>query len=375
MNRFIIRLLLLLCIIILASCSAKTSRVVSSNLWGEWESFDQLVQVDYPDSVPIILIHGWNGGEFSWPGPRAMIAMEQQMHRDIFLFNYRTGIVANRYPPIELLEEQLDDYLKNYTQVDIIAHSMGGLLLRQYMSEHNDNPVRRILFLSTPHFGSRLANLLVDLGDISYTGNIQAAELLPGSDFLWQLNSSEGAELDGKSVLNVYAREQHELFKGDYVVSAAHAWLPWGDNAEVQGDHHLGRRITEPWAMAFLKIGKLPALAHAPTARELWVRFQPSGSSDPLTLNKTSVRRFDAEHIYKDKPFSLCCDIRSGLNPLGGTTLILENTKPGDVVRLFQRNGSAVRDLHVNRLADKRAEKGNRPVQMMLINPDQVGTP
>ncbi len=366
MKRILIRLLLSLCVVALVSCSAKTSRLVSSGLWENWEAYDQLVQVDYPDAVPIILIHGWNGGEFSWPGPHALIAMETQLHRDIFFFNYRTGVIANRYPPIELLEEQLTTYLKQYSQVDIVAHSMGGLLLRQYLSEHNDNPVRRILLLSTPNFGSNIAGLLVDIGDIGYTGNIQASELLPGSDFLWQLNSLEGVELQGKSVLNVYARAQHELLKGDLVVPASHAWLPWVPNAEVNGDHHLGRRITEAWAMDFLTSGQLPTLAPAPSGRELWLRFQPAGRSEPLKITQPSIRRFDQAHVFKDKPFGLCCENRSGLHPLGGTSLILKDVVPGDVVRLFLRNGTrGALELHMGNLL----KKDNRPVQLIVLHP------
>jgi len=367
----LIRLLLSLSLVALVSCSAKTSRLVSSGLWEDWEAYDQLVQVDYPDAVPIILIHGWNGGEFSWPRPQALIAMEAKLHRDIFFFNYRTGIIANRYPPIELLEEQLTTYLKQYRQVDIVAHSMGGLLLRQYLSEHADNPVRRILFLSTPHFGSNVAGLLVDIGDIGYTGNIQASELLPGSDFLWQLNSLEGVELQGKSVLNVYARAQHKLLKGDLVVSALHAWLPWAPNAEVDGNHHLGRRITEAWAMNFLDTGQLPALAHAPPGRELWLRFQPADRSEPLKISRPSVRRFDKARVYNDKPFGLCCENRSGLHPVGGTALILEHVVADDVVRLFLHHGShGAFELSVNDLP----KKSERPVQLMVIQPGSEAT-
>jgi len=360
--------------IALAACSAKTSRLVSSSLWGEWELFDQQVQSDYPDAVPIILIHGWNGGEFSWPGPRALMQMERQLQRDIYFFNYRTGVVANRFPPIELLEEQLDNYLKNYTQVDIVAHSMGGLLLRQYIAEHGDNPIRRVLFLSTPHFGSNIANLLVEIGAIAYTGNIQASELLPGSDFLWQLNRLEGAELDGLSVLNVYAREQKKLLKGDLVVSTSHAWLPWADNAEVDGDHHLGRRINEPWALEFLRSGQRPPEeAPMPMERELWLRFQLPEQEEPASFNETSVHRFDTAKANKEKKFSLCCDQRSGLHPLGGTTLILEDVKGSDRIKYYPRNGSGSKLISVDRLIPNL-----RPVQMQVVQfprEGETGTP
>jgi len=373
MLRFTFRLLIALCIVALLACSAKTSRQVSSSLWGEWEIFEQQVQADYPDAAPIILIHGWNGGEFSWPGPRALMAMEHQLQRDIYFFNYRTGVVANRFPPIELLEEQLDSYLQNYKQVDVVAHSMGGLLLRQYLAEHDDNPVRRVLFLSTPHFGSNIANLLVEIGAIAYTGNIQASEMLPGSDFLWQLNSLEGAELEGVSVLNVYAREQKQLLKGDLVVSTSHAWLPWAANAEVDGDHHLGGRINEPWALEFLVSSQRPSEAPMPLERELWLRFQLPEQENPASFNDTSMHRFDAANSNKEKKLSLCCEQRSGLHPLGGTTLILEDVKESDRIKYYPRNGSDSKLISVDGLIPKA-----RPVQMQIIQfprEDKPGTP
>jgi len=365
------RLLMTLCMISLVACSAKTSQLVSSNLWSQWEAFEQQVQDDYPDAVPIVLVHGWNGGEFSWPDPRTLMDMEKDLQRDIYFFNYRTGIVANRYPPLELLEEQLDIYLQNYKQVDIVAHSMGGLLIRQYLSHHSESPVRRVLFLSTPHFGSDIANILVGIANISYTGNIQAEELLPGSDFLWGLNSIEGAELDGKVVLNVYAKEQKRLLKGDLVVSASHAWLPWAPNAEVNGDHHLGRRINEAWAMDFLRSGQRPPEAPVPVRRELWLRFQLAGADQPLTLNNTAVRRFDVKNPYKEKKFDLCCDNRSGLHPMGGTTMILDQVTATDRVKIYpRRKGTVPQIIQIDGLISK-----DWPVQMRVVQFDQPGEP
>ena len=140
---------LCICLLLLASCSVKTSKEITADLWSGWEKAEIQMQEDYPDAVPIILVHGWNGGEFTWPEPEQLMEMEKKLQRDIYLFTYRTGIFANRYPPLEVLEEQLDRYLAAHPQVDIIAHSMGGLLVRHYLSHHVTSSIRRVVFIAT----------------------------------------------------------------------------------------------------------------------------------------------------------------------------------------------------------------------------------
>ena len=74
-------------------------------------------------------------------------------------------------------------------QVDIVAHSMGGLVLRVYLSGKQnatgmfqppaETHIRKAVFLATPHFGSGVASLL------GITKQLQ--ELTSGSSFLFDL--------------------------------------------------------------------------------------------------------------------------------------------------------------------------------------------
>jgi uncharacterized protein (TIGR03437 family) len=74
--------------------------------------------------------------------------------------------------------------------VDVLVHSMGGLVLRSYLSGKQNvtagafappavTHVRKAVFLATPHFGTGLANLL--------PANSQLKELASGSRFLFDL--------------------------------------------------------------------------------------------------------------------------------------------------------------------------------------------
>jgi uncharacterized protein (TIGR03437 family) len=103
-------------------------------------------------------------------------------------------------PSIEALGTALGTFLSGLTYtdgshvdlVDVVAHSMGGLIVRSYLSGKQETegafnpppapPIRKILFLATPHFGSPVAALGSAFGP-------QFNELTSGSYFLFDLNT------------------------------------------------------------------------------------------------------------------------------------------------------------------------------------------
>jgi triacylglycerol lipase len=60
-------------------------------------------------------------------------------------------------------------------QVDVVAHSMGGLAVRHLLLHRSPTPVRRAVFLATPHRGTYTAYLAWGGGGV---------EMRPRSDFL-----------------------------------------------------------------------------------------------------------------------------------------------------------------------------------------------
>jgi pimeloyl-ACP methyl ester carboxylesterase len=360
-------MVLCLMVVLLSACSTKSGQQFSSNLWKTWESMDELVQPDYPDAPPVVLIHGWNGGEFTWPAPDDLRELENNLQRDIYFFTYRTSYLANRYPPLEIMEEELDRFLFKYPAVDVVAHSMGGLLLRQYLSHHPDHPVKRAVFLSTPHFGTNAAKVLTGLANISITseGNIQAQEIQPGSDFLWQLNDLKGAELNGVEALNVYVGVSGWT-DGDLVVEPSSAYLPWTHNITVQGDHHtLARRFPKfDFIVNFLRDGTLPAAeADVPVRRDAWLRFVKKDGDDPMQLSETSVRRINAKGYVDRKGYSICCEDRAGLFPSGiNNTVVAEDVQAGELYEFLPSDGG--NRVQVNMDATRQS---GQPVQLLSI--------
>jgi len=96
-------------------------------------------------------------------------------------------------------------------QVDVIAHSMGGLILRSYLAGKqnaaatfappSDPRVRKAIFLGTPHFGIGLAQAFASVANT----DPQVRALLPGSRFLfdlgtWNQGSDNLREVDALSV-------------------------------------------------------------------------------------------------------------------------------------------------------------------------------
>jgi uncharacterized protein (TIGR03437 family) len=104
-----------------------------------------------------------------------------------------------RNAPIEEIGNALRRYLEELRysdgqpvqQVDIVAHSMGGLIARSYLSGKQaergvfqpppDTKIRKIVFLAVPHFGA-IASLLTGAPD-----DIQTRQMRPGSPFVFDL--------------------------------------------------------------------------------------------------------------------------------------------------------------------------------------------
>ncbi len=341
----------------------KSSVQATDELWKRWQAMDELLQADYPDAPPVILVHGWNGSEFTWPDVQTLRRFEQHMHRDVYFFTYRTGVIAARFPPIEILEEQFERYLLPFKQVDVIAHSMGGLIVREYLSHHSKHPIRRLVFLSTPHFGTDAASVLEKVASVSSEGNLQADEMLPGSDFLWQLNAQEGSELEGVQVLNAYV-DSDSIFDRDLVVPSYSAWLPWVANVSVAGNHHTlaADLMKQDFLLDFLAFGTLPTLASMPKRRDAWIRiWDEQGKLLPLTAN--TLRRMDAKLQPNQHDVLVCCERPSALYESARHTLLVEDIHNEDV--LWLRKGKDRQAVVIKQVGG--IEKYKQPVSLQEI--------
>ncbi|HJJ95451.1 MAG TPA: alpha/beta fold hydrolase [Methanocorpusculum sp.] len=101
----------------------------------------------------------------------------------------------------DALKQQIDYSLADYSkEVDLICHSMGGLVAAAYIAKYGFCHIRKIVFLGTPFEGSSLITKLLITGDIGSTpGSVadffglshnllmrypSVAELLPSDEYL-----------------------------------------------------------------------------------------------------------------------------------------------------------------------------------------------
>jgi len=131
--------------------------------------------------VPVVLVPGWfdTGRDLADLRIRLIGAGLDGAAVRTLTFDDPTGSNVDHAAEIDsLVQEVLAE--TGTTTVDIVAHSMGGLATRWYLSTRPDAPVRRVAFLGTPHRGTLAAHLAWGDG---------RDEMLPDSRFLRELNA------------------------------------------------------------------------------------------------------------------------------------------------------------------------------------------
>jgi hypothetical protein len=155
-----------------------TMTVTSSN--ADNSPQNMTVNYDVPPIVPVVLVHGWTGDSGDWSILKAWLTNDgyeyvfaADLHRcghpseaefksDISLmYKGNAEILSNQ---IEVYILSLPNEVRNRIQsIDIIGHSMGGLVSRRYIAQRagdiwNSRKVRNLIMLGTPNNGSELAS-------------------------------------------------------------------------------------------------------------------------------------------------------------------------------------------------------------------------
>ena len=106
----------------------------------------------------VILLHGIGDGKVS------MLKLEKAIS-DAGFDTYNVGYPAFGKKIEKIAEEELDIAIKNvkdYKKIHIVSHSMGGIITRYYLKDHQLPEGSRIVMLSPPNNGSEIADYFED---------------------------------------------------------------------------------------------------------------------------------------------------------------------------------------------------------------------
>jgi triacylglycerol lipase len=131
--------------------------------------------------VPIVLVPGWFDTARELAALRIRLSAAGASHVETVTFREPTGGNRDHAEEIDSVVSQVLAET-GADQVDIVAHSMGGLATRWFLKTHPEAPVRRVVFIASPHRGTLSAHLAWGEG---------RDEMMPDSPFLQSLNSGD----------------------------------------------------------------------------------------------------------------------------------------------------------------------------------------
>lgn len=173
-----------------------------------------------PDGA-VVLVHGWMGSPDNME-PIADYLSEQQYGGPVYSYNYHDTSNDPITTSAERLWQYLVDNKLTETEVNLVGHSMGGLVIRQMLTTHGKSlHLGKLVTLGTPNNGASPAMLCTSLWCTSAMRDMKA-----GSPFLNKLNTTTALSYEPESTM-AYGVGQDEM------VSGAAAYLPGARNLFV----------------------------------------------------------------------------------------------------------------------------------------------
>ena len=181
---------------------------------------EQIVDYGADGFAPVVLVHGLGGNRGAWWPLRLFLKL--QGHQRVYGFGYEKGTVERH---AERLSEFIHRVLEvtGEKQVDIVAHSLGGLISRYALQRLGlADSVRTLITLATPHQGTYAAR---------YANTTLTVPLRPDSDLIKDLNA-EGLSRLPVRLIAVYSD------RDVYVVPAQMMTHPDAENIFIPNTAH-----------------------------------------------------------------------------------------------------------------------------------------
>lgn len=177
-----------------------------------FENFDSLRL----DKQPVLFVHGIYGTYPTWGGNPFYIHNEYDAWQLYYPYDMKINDCSY------ILKKAINNILSgdplgtlNYSSsnINIVAHSMGGLVSRYYIQGNSDQKVRKLLMLGTPNNGSfasyRASNNFItgSLGEIILGKDKESPaliDMIPGSNLLYYLKTSNVKRLFEEDIKKSY---------------------------------------------------------------------------------------------------------------------------------------------------------------------------
>jgi triacylglycerol lipase len=140
---------------------------------------------------PVVIVNGTFGPKFFYE-PLAKRLRDDDHEAYIFeLTNLGTSDIADTARDLAAF---VDDVRARTgaAKVDLVGHSQGGLVARQYVKYlGGDSTVDSLVSLGAPHYGTKVANIADFFGGGDCLGIVACQQMAVGSDFVTALNEGD----------------------------------------------------------------------------------------------------------------------------------------------------------------------------------------
>ena len=149
----------------------------------------QSAAAEEPD--PVIIVNGTFGPAFFYE-PLAKRMRDDDKQVFIFeLTNLGTGDIAATAGDLAAFVDDVRSRT-GADKVDLVGHSQGGLVARQYVkSLGGDSTVDSLISLGAPHYGTAIANIAAFFGAGNCLGIVACQQMAVDSDFVNALNDGD----------------------------------------------------------------------------------------------------------------------------------------------------------------------------------------